>query len=93
MPDSRLALANSTIRIAFLLARPTRTTKPICVKMLTSNAASATPAIEQRMHMGTTKITARGSDQLSYCPASTRNTSTTAPVKTKPAVFPAMICK
>ncbi len=42
----------------------------------------ATPATEQRMHIGTTRITASGSDQLSYCPASTRNTSTTAPPNT-----------
>ena len=27
-------------------------------------------------HMGTTRITASGSDQLSYCAASTRNTAT-----------------
>ena len=35
-PSSCCCLANSTIRIAFLLARPTSTTKPICVKMLMS---------------------------------------------------------
>ena len=33
--------------------------------------------------MGTTRITASGSDQLSYCAASTRNTSTTASTKTQ----------
>ena len=52
-----------------------------------------TPMTEQRMHIGTTRITASGNDQLSYCPASTRNTSTTAPPKTKPVVLPAMICR
>ena len=35
-PASRAVLANSTIRIAFLHARPISTTKPICVKMLMS---------------------------------------------------------
>ena len=35
-PSSRCALANSTIRIAFLQARPISTTKPTCVKMLMS---------------------------------------------------------
>ena len=35
-PCSRLLLANSTIKIAFLLASPTSTTKPIRVKMLIS---------------------------------------------------------
>ena len=90
MPDWCFALANSTMRIAFLLASPTRTTKPIWVKMLMSMPASATPATEQRMHIGTTRITASGRDQLSYCPASTRNTSTTAPPKTNIVVCPAM---
>ena len=32
-PLSRFILANSTIKIAFLLARPTSTTKPIWVKI------------------------------------------------------------
>ena len=91
-PDSRLCLANSTIRIAFLLARPTSTTKPICVKMLMSEWeawtpsrvasqsqwVNATPVSEPRMHIGTTRMTASGSAQLSYCAASTRNTNTTA---------------
>ncbi len=44
--------------------------------------------MEQSKHIGTTRITARGSDQLSYCAASTRNTSTTARRKTSIAVFP-----
>ena len=35
-PGLGLCLAYSTIRMAFLQARPTSTTKPICVKMLTS---------------------------------------------------------
>ena len=30
------------------------------------------------MHIGTTRMTASGSAQLSYCAASTRNTNTTA---------------
>ena len=77
-PASRCCLANSTIRMAFLLASPTSTTKPICVKMLMSIRARATPAIEHSRHIGTTRITASGSDQLSYWAASTRNTSTTA---------------
>jgi hypothetical protein len=39
--------------------------------------------------MGTTRITARGSDQLSYCAASTRKTNTTARAKKNIAVLPA----
>ena len=92
MPDSRFCLANSTMRIAFLLANPTRTMKPICVKMLTSMRIAATPAIEQSRHIGTTRITARGSDQLSYWAARTRNTKTTASPKTYIAVLPARFC-
>ena len=77
-PASRFSLANSTIRIAFLLARPTSTTKPICVKMLMSPPVrQATPVIELSMHIGTTRMTASGSAQLSYWAASTKNTNTT----------------
>ncbi|KAJ3059736.1 hypothetical protein HK102_009843, partial [Quaeritorhiza haematococci] len=43
-PASRRALANSTMRIAFLHARPTSTTKPTWVKMLMSAAALCTPS-------------------------------------------------
>src|SRR5207244_22569 len=39
-------------------------------------------------HRGTTRMTANGSDQLSYWAASTRNTSTTAKRKTNMAVLP-----
>ena len=39
--------------------------------------------------MGTTRITARGSDQLSYWAASTKNTVTTARAKIHMAVLPA----
>ena len=39
--------------------------------------------------MGTTRMTASGSDQLSYCAASTRNTMTTAKPKMIIAVLPA----
>ena len=89
IPACRCRLANSTIRIAFLLASPTRTTKPICVKMLTSERPIITPAIALSRHIGTTRITASGSDQLSYWAASTRKTMTTARAKIHMAVLPA----
>ena len=47
-----------------------------------------TPTVEHKRHIGTTRITASGSDQLSYCAASTRNTSTTASVNANIAVDP-----
>ena len=40
-------------------------------------------------HIGTTRMTASGSDQLSYCAARTRKTITTANPKTIIAVLPA----
>ena len=61
--------------------------------MLMSMRASITPVTEQSRHIGTTKITARGSDQLSYCAASTRKTNTTASAKTIMAVLPACSCR
>ena len=64
--------ANSTIRMAFLQARPTSTRKPICTKMSTGSRAIAMPVTAANRHMGTTRMTASGSRQLSYLAASTR---------------------
>src|SRR5207247_5716183 len=88
LPDSRCALANSTIKIAFLQASPTSTRKPICVKILMSIRANMTPMTEHSKHIGTTKITANGSDQLSYWAASTKKTRITASRKTNMTVLP-----
>ena len=63
--------ANSTIRIAFLQARPISTKRPIWVKMLLSPPVSQTPAIADSNVIGTIRITVSGSDQLSYWAAST----------------------
>ncbi len=60
--------------------------------MLLSDPTSHTPPIAARRHIGTIRMIERGSDQLSYCAASTRNTSTAPIAKTKGAVFPARIC-
>ena len=46
-------------------AQTISTTKPTCVKMLMSCLAIATPTSEDSTHMGTTRITANGKDQLS----------------------------
>ena len=64
-PSRCFSLAYSTIKIAFLHARPTSTTRPICTKMLTSRPVPSTPASEQSRHIGTTRITAIGKSQLS----------------------------
>ena len=44
--------------------------------MLTSMPRNAIPASALNKHIGTTRITASGVDQLSYRPASTKKTST-----------------
>ncbi len=65
MPSSCLRLANSTIKIAFLHARPTSTIKPICVKMLLSLPLSQTPVMANSKHIGTIKMIASGRRKLS----------------------------
>ncbi|AIL00263.1 hypothetical protein P797_34940 [Pseudomonas aeruginosa VRFPA04] len=92
MPSSCLSLANSTIRIAFLHASPTRTIRPIWVKMLLSLPARITPVIADSRVIGTIRITASGRLQLSYWAASTRKASSTQSGKTNSAVLPARIC-
>ena len=76
-PRATSSLANSTIKIAFLQAKPTSTTNPICVKMLLSIARINTPVIAASKHIGTMRIIEAGNAQLSYSAASTRNTKTT----------------
>ena len=61
--------------IAFLHARPTSTMRPICVKMLLSPPFNHTPPSANSKHNGTTRMIANGNRKLSYCAASTRNTS------------------
>ena len=66
-PSSSACLANSTIKIAFFAARPMSTTKPICVRMLLSMPRSSRPLTAANRHIGTIRMTARGSRMLSYC--------------------------
>ncbi len=65
IPASCFSRANSTIKIAFLHARPTRTTSPTWTKMFTDVPEARTPTTAHSTHSGTTRITARGSVQLS----------------------------
>src|SRR5262249_22220020 len=92
-PCTCSSLANSTTRMAFLHARPTNTTRPICTKMLTDVLVNQTPMSEDSTHKGTTRMTASGNAQLSYSAASARNTHATARLKTIPVVFPSRICR
>ena len=46
--------------------------------MLLSRLASQMPVMAASKHIGTIRMIDSGSDQLSYCAASTRNTKTTA---------------
>ena len=91
-PVSCATRANSTMRMAFLQARPTSTTKPTCVRMLLSRRRRLTPVMAQSKHMGTIRMTARGIDQFSYSAASIRKTSSTHRGNTKRATLPALIC-
>ena len=74
MPSCCFSRANSTMRMAFLHARPTSTIRPIWVKMLLSVPFSITPTIAQSRHIGTIRMMASGRVRLSYCAARTRNT-------------------
>ncbi len=73
-------------------ASPTSTTRPICVKMLLSPCEIHTPSMAANRLIGTIRITANGSVRLSYCAASTRNTSSTHSGKIHTAELPARIC-
>ena len=57
--------ANSTIRMAFLAARPISTMKPICTRMLFSMPRRLMPMVAPSRHMGTIRITASGRVMLS----------------------------
>ena len=97
LPRPWISLANWTIRIEFLLARPTSTTRPIWVKMLISrlvllapsSLAWVTPRRALSMQSGTDRMTASGMAQLSNWAASTRKTITIEKPKTMIAVLPA----
>src|SRR5262245_7936624 len=66
--------ANSTMRMAFLAARPTRTTKPICARMSMGMPRASRPVTEASRHIGKIRTIANGSFQLSYCATRTRKT-------------------
>ena len=71
-PCARCCWANSTIRMAFFAASPTSTIRPTCTKMSRLSPTSRTPATALSTLIGTTRMIASGSPQLSYCAASTR---------------------
>ena len=89
-PSCSRCRANSTIRMAFLHASPARTRKLICVNTLLSPPVSQTPAIADSSVIGTIRMTDSGSDQLSYCAASTPYTSSTHSGKISSIVLPEM---
>ncbi|MNN64340.1 hypothetical protein D3C81_1797780 [compost metagenome] len=66
--------------------------RPICVKMLLSPCVSHTPSSAEKMLIGMIRMIANGSDRLSYCAASTKNTSSTHSGRIHTALLPAMIC-
>ena len=78
--------------MAFLLARPISTTKPICVRMLLSRPRSQTPVSANRMHSGTIAMIANGNDQLSYWNVNSKNTNRTLSGKISRPAPPARRC-
>ena len=77
-PCSRCALANSTMRIAFLAARPMSMTRPTWTNTLFSSPWSQMPKKAPKATSGVPSRTAKGSVQLSYIAASRRKTKSTA---------------
>ncbi|MCY1247464.1 hypothetical protein D9M72_608000 [compost metagenome] len=92
LPPISSSRANSTIRIAFLHARPISTTRPTCTNTLLSPPVNHTPNRADSSVIGTIRITASGSDQLSYSAASTRNASRIATGNTMKAALPCVAC-
>ena len=64
-PRARCSRANSTIRMAFLLANAISNTTPICVYTLLSMPRTATAITVPSSAKGTTNTTAAGLVQLS----------------------------
>ena len=93
LPSSNNCLANSTIRMAFFAARPTSTRKPICTKISIGSDATIMPTTAQSKHMGTTRITAKGSRQLSYLAASTRKIAPTPRANMMTTCAPSWSCR
>jgi len=77
--------------MAFFADNPTSTIRPICVKTLLSPLVSQTPSIAAINPIGTIMMIDKGNVRLSYCAASTRNTSSSATGNTTSDEFPAMI--
>src|SRR6202012_6210661 len=89
---STLSLANSTIRMAFLAARPMSVIKPICAYILLAIVLLSERAkIAPKAPSGTASNTENGTDQLSYNAAKNRNTKVIENKKIYIVVEPAFI--
>ena len=87
-PRSCSTLANSTMRIAFLAARPITMTRPICENTSSSKCASQSAATAPRTAMGVPSSTPNGSVQLSYSAARSRKTTSSEKPKTAAGGMP-----
>ncbi len=92
LPESSSSRANSTIRMAFLDASPTRTINPICVKILLSPMSQPHPGKCRKDTHWDNHNDSQRSVRLSYWAASTRNTRNTQSGKIQTALLPARIC-
>ncbi|MNO06725.1 hypothetical protein D3C81_2286250 [compost metagenome] len=73
-------------------ASPINTTSPTCTNTLLSPPVSQTPNSADSMVIGTIRITANGSVQLSYSAASARKANSTATGNTIIAALPWVDC-
>ena len=80
-PPRQASTANSTIRMAFLAARPTRVTRATWKYTSLDRSRSQVATRAPNTPKGTAVSTASGSDQLSYWAARIRKTMTSASTK------------
>jgi hypothetical protein len=85
-PSWYFSSAYSTIRMAFLAARPSSVTRPIWKYTSFVMPRSQTAASAPKVPKGMASITDSGSDQRSYCAARIRNTMMAASPSARPDV-------
>ena len=88
-PCACRSLANSTIRMAFLAARPMMVIRPTLKYTSLDRPTAEVASTDPSAPMGTISITAAGMLQLSYRATSSRNTTTMASANSLGAWAPA----
>ena len=88
LPSSTPILANSTMRMAFLAARPMSMTRPIWAYRLFSKPPRVSPANAPNTAIGVPSNTLNGRVQLSYSADKIRNTQKIANANTAAGEMP-----